>query len=177
MTGGGPGDEIRQLPMDPKVREAVAEIADSGNFGSRWIKPAVDAEVQATQAHADNRPVAEQQARKTGQYAGAYIAETIEANPEKFKTQIETIVASQGMKPEEVEKLLHDMAAGKKEYDNAHALGHLITTNSATAAEGRNLEHGAWEKLSATIQKGVDAAIEAPPATPNAPQGNASKQR
>jgi hypothetical protein len=155
------GNAIRQVNMDPKVREGLAQIVDaSGKSLGNRLKAEVENEGVLIQAHKDG-PEAEKAAlgRINSDTRGLNpIEDTImyamEARPFEKKGEVEKaldkIVESQGLQPADVHKLLMKMD---------------------------EQDHDAYLKLRDAVKGGIDAALGAPPQTPNGQQHVEVKER
>jgi hypothetical protein len=172
------GDEVRKANLDPKVKEAVANIVDSAGSNGRWILGSLESEIKARQAHAEGKAAAEKADSVQGRDIGGHIlAAIISQHPDlNLKKQLETIVASQGLKPADVDKLLDLYAEGERVSKLGDNPKWETSDKEAMWRAGQTIEETAGGQLSAAVQKGVDAAIDAPLRTPKA-QETVVKQR
>jgi len=167
-----PGDDIRKIDgIDPKVRGAIADIADAGNHSiTNVIRTSLKKEIWARGRHS----------KREGQNIGADILSAVLANPDMLRKQLSTIVASQGLTPEDVDRLLSDIKTGRqKERDSGHeSLNPFRSVNKKMYDEGSVTESAAMQILLRAAQSGVDASIHSlkTSETPDASQQGAEKE-
>jgi len=163
-------EEVRKLSgIDPKVREAIAEIVDGGRLAflsAKETEKSLVREIEARKDVADGHPEAAKAVLSMHASIANTLMNSIERDPEAFHKQIETITQGQ-LKPEEVRTLLHQLKEGQKEIHDSGKYNRLVKTNEALFKEGDKLETVAFDKLRGAIEKGIDAAIDAPLRTPH----------
>jgi hypothetical protein len=199
-------DAIKTSNIDPKIKDAVADIASrTGMFGIT-IQESLEGEVNSRKAIAEGRTEAAKAAmvnrmpigdalivggllsseNTLNLMAGIGIPPRGAIDDEslaRIKKPIADIVASQGLKPADVDGLLHQIQVGQEEMFSAQrARGDM---RDALWAEGNKVYADAQGKLARAIKDGIDMSIQGTAMTasgtalqtPLAPDKNAPEKK